>query len=270
VATVAAETARPGDEVSLGRVFNLAFATIAAQPFTTFGLAFIAGALPSRLVEIAREQVPPLIFDRFGILGNIVVALGVLLVVVAVGAVGQAALVPPVWCRAEKRRVGFGESLAAVASALGPLLLVGFLTGFGVALGGLALVVPGLILACVWAAAVPAVVVERRGPLEALRRSADLTRHARWRVFALLLLQGVVSVAIGFVVRRLLFALAATPAYFVVDVAGVRLSVATQVLQALVQTVTQLVFGCLWAALYIELRDCKDGPPTDALAHVFE
>src|SRR5690606_382269 len=48
----------------------------------------------------------------------------------------------------------------------------------------LACVVPAVVLACVLFVSIPAAVVEERGPLEAMQRSADLTRGHRLTLFA--------------------------------------------------------------------------------------
>jgi hypothetical protein len=52
----------------------------------------------------------------------------------------------------------------------------------GIAGALLLLLVPGVMLCCVWAVAIPAAVVERPGVLAALARSAALTRGRRWQV----------------------------------------------------------------------------------------
>lgn len=55
-------------------------------------------------------------------------------------------------------------------------------------LGFMLLLIPGLILMCLWSLVVPACVLERLGPLSSLSRSARLTKGYRWPVFGLILL----------------------------------------------------------------------------------
>ena len=80
-----------------------------------------------------------------------------------------------------------GELLRAVAPVVGQLILVAVAAGVGIAVGLLALIVPGLILFTVWSVAAPVVVLERPPGLRALRRSRELVRGSAWQVFAVIL-----------------------------------------------------------------------------------
>jgi hypothetical protein len=83
-----------------------------------------------------------------------------------------------------------------VRPSLGPLFVAGLLTGLGIALGFLALIVPGFILLTRWILVTPAVVLERRSATDAMRRSWHLVRGHGWKVFAVILITMLVS-AIG-------------------------------------------------------------------------
>ncbi|MGO4336221.1 hypothetical protein AB4037_15045 [Labrys sp. KB_33_2] len=69
-------------------------------------------------------------------------------------------------------------------------------------LGLVVLIIPGLMVLCRYFVAVPVCVVERTGPLQALKRSAELTRGYRWKLLILglllLLLQIAPRLAINF------------------------------------------------------------------------
>lgn len=80
------------------------------------------------------------------------------------------------------RRFSAGQSFAAILRRPLPVIGVGLCTGIGVALGLVLLIVPGLIVACVWCAALPACMAERTGVYESLSRSRRLTRGYLWRV----------------------------------------------------------------------------------------
>ena len=82
-------------------------------------------------------------------------------------------------------RQGLLASLGHGARVVLPVIGVAILTGLGIGLGML-LVVPGVILACMWFVAVPVAAVERASVFESLGRSVDLTRGHRWRVFGVL------------------------------------------------------------------------------------
>jgi len=80
------------------------------------------------------------------------------------------------------RRPGIREMLRVGTRRGLPVVGVGFAMWLGIVAGLLLLLAPGVMLACTWAAAIPAAVVERPGVLGALRRSAALTRGRRWQV----------------------------------------------------------------------------------------
>ena len=264
-----AEEAGGGRGPSIGRVLRLAFDTIAAQPFLTLGLAFLVAALPSRVMDYGMRWAEPLIQGRLSTGGRVSAYLAMAFVATALSSIGQAALVAPVWCRAMNRRAGFGESLRAMFAVLPTVVVVSFIFDAVAALGFAALVVPGIIAICAWAVAVPVLVAEQCGPIEALRRSAYLTRHARWNVFALLVIDFAVALLIGLVSKRLLLLVPDSWTTLGQWIFGIDVPLVPYLITCLIQMVTVAMFGSMWNALYIELRDWKDGPPRDALAEVF-
>lgn len=84
-------------------------------------------------------------------------------------------------------RPSFGEAVGRGTARIFALWGAAILSGIGVAFGMLLFIIPGLILLCMWAVAVPACVVEELGPVESLKRSAQLTRGYRFSIFALAL-----------------------------------------------------------------------------------
>lgn len=69
----------------------------------------------------------------------------------------------------------------------GALFLAGLLGGLGMIVGFIFLVVPGLVLAAGWSALTPFIVVERKGPIEALGASWRSTAASRWQIVLVLL-----------------------------------------------------------------------------------
>ena len=98
------------------------------------------------------------------------------------------------------------EILHKVRPFLGTLVLASILAGFGIALGVLLLVVPGLVLLTWWALITPVVVLERKGVGDAFGRSRELVRGSGWTVFGVMLITtllstvgaGALSVLLGF------------------------------------------------------------------------
>lgn len=131
---------------------------------------------------------------------------GAVLLVLVLGIVGtfwfQGVVVEAVRdIRDGRRDVSLGGLFRATAPALGPLIAVGLVAGLGIALGLLALIIPGIYLLTIWAVVAPIVVIERPGIGAAFGRSRELVRGNGWRVFGVLvlvfLLQMVASAILG-------------------------------------------------------------------------
>ncbi|MDP9491509.1 MAG: glycerophosphoryl diester phosphodiesterase membrane domain-containing protein [Actinomycetota bacterium] len=91
------------------------------------------------------------------------------------------------------------EAYRRTAGHLPDLILSSVVTTVGIALGTLALIVPGLVLLARWALVVPLIVLEGASWREALSRSNDLVRGRTWPVlgvFVVLTLIGAVVIAV--------------------------------------------------------------------------
>jgi hypothetical protein len=92
-----------------------------------------------------------------------------------------------------------GELLRAAAPYIGTLILNGILFGIAVAVGLFLLIVPGLILITIWAVVAPAIVVEKKGVIDAFGRSRELVRGNGWNVFLTILLAFLIVIAVSIV-----------------------------------------------------------------------
>jgi hypothetical protein len=119
------------------------------------------------------------IFERWAFVGALVGFIGITLV--------QGALVEVVddEHRGKPPR-GLPELYRSSGSRLGPLLWASILMGFGVGLGLLLLIVPGILFAIRWAVATPIVMLEGLGARAAMRRSQELVEGHRKDVFRVL------------------------------------------------------------------------------------
>ncbi|HEX5182083.1 MAG TPA: YciC family protein [Allosphingosinicella sp.] len=255
-------------EVSIGRIFSRAFGTIGSNPVATFGIAFLLQALPALLINYGSQQLRVANIGKIGWTLPIVIGLATLALIIVFWTVTQGALVRATVAFSEGRKASFAESITAGLAVTIPLFLLGVLSGLGIGLGMILLLVPGIILYIMWSVAAPALVEERIGVFEAFGRSNDLTDGARWKIFGLELIafvgywifSGVVGVIQVTIFGGLRGAAAAT-------VQGFPLSYF--VITAIATTVTTAVWGVIQTSLYVELRNWKDGPATDALADVF-
>lgn len=157
--------------------------------------------------------------------------------------------------------VRLGAMIRAGFRRIWPLVLVGILSGLIVLGGMLLLVIPGIIFAFALSVAVPAVVAERIGPVEAIRRSFALTKGSRLLIFASGLVVGLVGAAANGVSNGLVALVGRSGG--AVYVLAVAVGIAIEIVFATLPTV-------LPAVAYHDLRLAKEGVDTAALAKVFE
>lgn len=191
-----------------------------------------------------------------------VIALGLVLTT-TVTTLPQAFLTRPVIAEAEGRRVTMGESLRLGAALALPILLLGFIYAIAVITGLALLIIPGVILMLIWPVSAPALVEERGSIVNAFRRSRYLTRGARWKIVALLLIFYAVLIvmqagteAISGEWDRALLATAYSHPFYLA-------------LTAISETLFIAFWCSAFAALYLELRNWKEGPGAEKLERIF-
>ena len=155
------------------------------------------------------------------------------------------------------RDADIGGSLGVALRLVLPMIGLAIVTTFGVALGMLLLIVPGIMLYVAWAVAVPVLIEEKRGVFGSLGRSAELTKGSRWAIFGLLVVYVIVAGVIGGVFG----AFGPTNPF--------EASFAFALVNALSSTVTSLIAAAMLASLYVELRTAKEGATSDGLAAIF-
>lgn len=153
------------------------------------------------------------------------------------------------------RPFGLQEALAISLRRLLPLIGVALCFVLVVGLGLMALVVPGIIVMCMYYVAWPACLVERRGVFDALSRSAALTRGYRWPIFGiallLVILSSVAEIVFGVVPHGL------DP-------------MAVAALTTLWSAVVGAFQAVVAAVLYVRLRIAQEGFDLDQVAQVFD
>lgn len=144
-----------------------------------------------------------------------------------------------------RRDATVGQLLNAATPVIGQLILVGIVTGIGIAIGFVLIIVPGLILITIWSVVAPIVVLERPGGLAPLGRSRELVRGNGWQVFGVI---AVLVIGVG-IVSAIIEAAAGSGGTGVGIVVRVIVEILTAPLSALAASV-----------LYFELR----GPTAEA------
>lgn len=258
--------------ISIDRVFGLAFGAMRSNPVVFLGISLLLSALPSLLInafEISLGYAAPA--AMFATKGGWVLMGSVFLIGLFLNALVEGALVRATVDHAHGGRASFGECLAVGLRAAVPLLVLTVLLVIGCYVGLILLVVPGVILYCMWAVAAPALVNERLGIFEAFGRSRALTAGARWKVFAIELIVLVVVMLISAAMGILIGMVMGTGGMLRGMVAANRTGLpwGYLVAQALIATVTTTVWSAIQNALYAELRNWKDGSSAEGLADVF-
>jgi hypothetical protein len=156
------------------------------------------------------------------------------------------------------RQVPMAECLSQGLNRLGAVLGVAILSGLGIAFGMVLLIVPGLILATMWAVAIPIAVVEKMGVTASLSRSSALTRERRWRVFGAIFVSGLLALVVGAAFGGLFYALTG---------GGVTL---IMLVSWAVGAIFQAFNACVVATLYFFLRRDKEGVDIHQIAAVFD
>ena len=207
-------------------------------PLVTILLIFLLSLLSQAIVlygafEDLRGRPVRLIESLRVALGRFLPIIGMVLVVILVVVLGFLLI---------------GLLVQLLATAIGPIL-----TGILVFL----LVVGGLLyMLTVWFAGIPVCVVEGRGPVASLLRSASLTKGHRWKIFGLGLLLVLAGVLIGTIGEYLLAAVAGNTAALIGHV----------------------IWNGIWGAFfaiavvvgYRDLRAAKEGIDIDQIAAVFD
>ncbi len=183
---------------------------------------------------------------------SLVAGLGTMLL----GFVLTSTLVYGVVMQLRGRPAPIGMCLSIGLQRLFPVLGVSLLVGLCVAGGMILLIVPGIILFCMFYVAVPASVVERPGILGALKRSRELTADRRGAIFGMLVLTG----GAGWLAGKLLET-AVSP----------ETSLQTYLWSNFILQVVISSFGAvLQGVVYHDLRLAKEGAHTEDLARVFD
>ena len=144
----------------------------------------------------------------------------------------------------------FGDAMRFASSRFGTILGANIMSGFLTVLATLALVIPGIVVACGYSVAAEAAALESGSSSEALRRSWELTKGFRWKALGL----GVVSIGLILVV----YLGAGVLGGILGGVMG-GLDMVLAVLGACVSLLIYPVISCVFTVFYYDLRVRKEG-----------
>ncbi len=124
------------------------------------------------------------------------------------------------------------------------LIVAGLLAAFGIALGLVAFVIPGLVLLTFWSLITPAVVLEEKSTFDAFGRSMRLVRGNALRVFGVILVTVILATIINTVILTLL---EPAPTFFDFYLSRV-----------IANSVTVPFVASAWTVVYFELRELDE------------
>jgi len=155
------------------------------------------------------------------------------------------------------RTTTIAESLRKVSGDLWYLFGVTILSGLAILGALILLIVPGIYVACRLLVCVPAALIEKRSPREALSRSFELTKDFAGRAFVILVLSVVLTYA-----AQLLLAIPASVA-LVLRVGGPSMirfwTAVTQVGSSIASILVTPILLIATAVFYFDLRVRKEG-----------
>ena len=155
------------------------------------------------------------------------------------------------------------HSLKFGARRLPALVGVAILGGLAVLGMTLLLIVPGIWLFVMYAVAVPALLLERVGPVEGLKRSFRLVKGRWWATFGVLLVSTILAGIVGALVQSVITIVPS----LVADGNTPALAFASAVGGTVGAMITTPYSAAVIALLYFDLRVRKEGLDLQLLAH---
>ena len=182
-----------------------------------------------------------------GLVGNDLALFPVVLVVSTIAATLYQGMVVNLVrdVRDGRRDSTMSELVRSALPFLLPLIGAGLLSGLGVGIGFVLLVVPGLFLMTIWAVIAPAIVVEGKRVGEAFGRSRQLVRGYGWPVFGVIVVALLITIIGGLILSGIAVSVADGPLVRIV-------------FSAVASTVTAPVGALVAAVLYYRLRGFED------------
>ncbi len=233
-------TAVEAPSLTVGSVLSRTFHTFGRE-FKVFFILGLAAMTPSLVIEV--------LWPNGSFLGSLVDSLFTVFI--------QGAMAYNVYMVLTEGKASVGGALAHSLNRFGALVLVTFLLSLLLFVGFLLLIVPGLVIMCIYSLTIPVCVIEGLGARESLGRSAELTEGHRWTIFFLTI---IVLAALFFIV-----VVASIVAMILSDNEIFSLAVAT-----LAGALPLAFLAMMYSIIYYDLRVMKEGLSLDSLARVFD
>jgi hypothetical protein len=267
-------TVPEAEKIDIGRVVSRGFAALQANFLPFAGLALLLSGLPTFLLQYLTlsglEQAVATGDLAFALRPAFwVMALASGLVSLLVAALLQAMLVGATIRYLGGRDPALGKGVGDALRLILPLVALSIVSAVLIGVGFLLLIVPGFIAMTALMVAIAAMVEERRGVFDSMRRSRDLTRGSRGRIFILLILFWIISSILSALLAGFTSVATDTPAFAAAE-PGAFHALAAAAGSAISTSLTTLIISVMVSALYVELRTVKEGARPEDLSAVFQ
>lgn len=151
---------------------------------------------------------------------------------------------------------------AVIAVVVGYILVI---------LGMVLLVIPGMIIAIMMSTTIAAIAAEGAGPIEAMRRSRELTSGYKWQILGILFVITGVIIVLQVVMASIAVAVGLGPGLAVgAQSANVTAFSIALALSGLIQsTIGYALIGACIASVFTGLKESKEGVDTEEVANIF-
>jgi hypothetical protein len=188
------------------------------------------------------------------------------LMAILLNAAASAALTYGVVMQLNGTKASIGACIGKGFSRLIPVLFVVLLSTLCVLGGMILLIIPGIIFSLMLYVATPVAVIEKPGIVASLKRSRELTYGHKAEIFAIVLLIGLASGVISY----LMMSMAGAKGGFGKPDPESLLKPSIMYVKLGAQIVSSSLGAVMTSVSYVLLRREKEGTSTDALAAVFE
>ncbi|WP_286829051.1 MULTISPECIES: hypothetical protein [Kordiimonas] len=256
-------------EFRVGEVLSQTFSTYFGNFFKFLAVSFIGYVVIIGGVGLITGS-GLMMSDRSGEISPFVAPgqffLNFLLTMVAAAVIQASVTFGAVEHQAGRSATVLGMIKAGVRSAI-PVVLATVVMSVLVFIGSIFLLVPGIIIWLMLSVTVPAIVSEKLGMADGLKRSQELTTGFKWQVFAAFL---VVLIAIWLFQILLATVMVGAGASMLGSNGGSSiLALVVTILSIAMGSLTYGLMGSTVAAVYTNLRAAKEGTSADEIAKVF-
>jgi hypothetical protein len=252
-----------GRDFRIGQIFTRSCSIYAAN-FLKFTLVAVVIALPSQII---RSSLTTGWVAQVGMAQTLV---GSWIIALILEFIGQGVILYGAFQALQGHPVVIGAAVRRWLSRFWAIIGISILVFLGLAVGFALLIIPGIILALRWAVTLPVCMMESKGTLASMRRSAELTKGHRWKLFGIGVLIYVVAI-ISALVRFLVISLLSRSGVLGwLGLGAPGRIITTAIISVILSAIVTAYFNIVAATVYRDLRGAKEGVDTEQIAAVFD